>query len=209
MAPGPSLMAPGPGLEDVVDVMFDAFHDYPVMRFVVGAGHSDYDDRLRKLIGFFVFRRVRHGGPLFGIRDGDRVVAAAACTRPVEPETPADVSTCRDAVWRDLGDETRARYDAYAAATKPFFTTEPHHHLNMIGVRHSHMGRGLARPILEAVAGLSLADPGSHGVSLTTELPKNLTLYEHFGYRVVAHTRVSPDLETWGLYRPTNHQTSA
>jgi GNAT superfamily N-acetyltransferase len=202
-------MAPGPSLEDVVDVMYDAFYDYPVMRFVVGAGHRDYDDRLRKLIGFFVFRRVRHGGPLLGIRDGDRVVAAAACTLPVEPETPPDVFARRDALWRDLGDDTRARYDAYAGATKPFFTTEPHHHLNMIGVRHSHMGRGLARPILEAVAGLSQADPRSHGVSLTTELPKNLTLYEHFGHRIVRHARVADELETWGLYRPTDHQTRA
>jgi hypothetical protein len=74
----------------------------------------------------------------------------------------------------------------------------------MIGVRHAEMGRGLARPLLEAVARLSHDDPGSCGVSLTTEVPRNLTLYEHFGYHVVGHARVSPALETWGLYsRPS------
>jgi hypothetical protein len=44
-------------------------------------------------------------------------------------------------------------------------------------------------------------DPTSSGVSLTTERAENVPLYEHFGYRVVGHTRVSAELETWGLFR--------
>jgi hypothetical protein len=74
----------------------------------------------------------------------------------------------------------------------------------MIGVRHAHMGRGLARPLLEEMARRSHEDATSAGVSLTTELPRNLTLYEHFGYRIVGHTRVAPELETWGLFLDKN-----
>jgi hypothetical protein len=40
-------------------------------------------------------------------------------------------------------------------------------------------------------------------VSLTTEVPQNVRLYEHFGYEVVGHARVSPELETWGLFLTT------
>ncbi len=64
------------------------------------------------------------------------------------------------------------------------------------------MGQGLARPLLEAAAAQSDDDPGSSGVSLTTELPRNLTLYQYFGYEIVGHARISSDLETWGLFRP-------
>jgi GNAT superfamily N-acetyltransferase len=187
-------------LDPIVDVLFDAFHDYPVMRYVVGPGHADYDARLRRLIEFFAYRRGRMGAPYLGVFDGDALAAVAAFTLPVEPEIPEDLVARRDVLWRDLGDDVRVRYDTYVNTTKPFAIPAPHHHLNMIAVRHSHQGRGLARPLLDEMARLSREDPDSGGVSLTTELPRNLTLYEHFGYRIVGHARVSPELETWGLY---------
>jgi len=37
-------------------------------------------------------------------------------------------------------------------------------------------------------------------VTLTTETPANLSLYDHFGYQVRGHVRVSPALESWGLF---------
>lgn len=204
------MTIPPSELDDVVAVLCDAFHSYPVMRFIIGPGHeNDYAERLRKLVGFFTFRRMRQGGPLLGVRDGNDLVAAAVMTLPGEGEMPTDVDERGDALWRELGDDARVRQETYMQATGPFVIAEPHHHLNMIGVRHSHMGRGLARPLLDAVAAMSEDDPGSHGVSLTTEVPKNLTLYQHFGYRDVGHVRVAPGLETWGLFRPSRHQTRA
>lgn len=189
--------------------MCDAFHDYPVMRYLIGLGHVDYDDRLRRLVEFFVFRRMRNDAPMLGMEDGNELVAAATMTLPVEPEPPSDVLARRDALWRDLGDAARQRYETYANTTRAFAIAEPHHHLNMIGVRHAHMGRGLARPLLEAVARLAEEDPRSFGVSLTTEAVKNLSLYEHFGYEIVGHARVSPELESWGLFSPIRSRRSA
>jgi GNAT superfamily N-acetyltransferase len=192
-------IVPTDRLDEIVDVLCDAFHDYPVMRYLVGAAHADYDARLRRLIGFFAYRRGRMGAPYLGVSEGNELVAVAAFTLPVEPEIPADVVARRDALWRDLGDDARIRYDTYANTTKAFTIAAPHHHLNMIGVRHAQMGRGFARPLLDEMARRSREDANSAGVSLTTELPRNVTLYEHFGYRVVGHARVAPDLETWGL----------
>jgi GNAT superfamily N-acetyltransferase len=71
----------------------------------------------------------------------------------------------------------------------------------MIAVRRAHAGRGFGRRPLEAVQDLSRGDPGSCGVTLTTESPENVALYAHVGYRVTGHARVSPDLETWGMFR--------
>jgi GNAT superfamily N-acetyltransferase len=190
--------------DDVTSVFFESFRDYPVMRYVVGQRAEDFDDRLRDLIDFFVFRRVVQGGPLLGMVDEDgRVLAAAMMTLPVEPDRAAEVAARRDAMWRCVGDEARIRHEAYSRITKTFAIDPPHHHLNMIGVRPEYAGRGLARPLLEAAAQLAMDDPHSCGVSLTTEVRKNLALYEHFGYGVVGHARVSPELETWGLFLAT------
>jgi hypothetical protein len=38
-------------------------------------------------------------------------------------------------------------------------------------------------------------------VTLTTELPGNVQLYQHCGYEIVGRVDVAPGLETWGMYR--------
>jgi ribosomal protein S18 acetylase RimI-like enzyme len=72
----------------------------------------------------------------------------------------------------------------------------------MIGVRRAYAGTGLGRRLLESVRRLSEEDPQSAGVSLTTENPRNVELYRHFGYEVVGHASVGPGLETWGMFLP-------
>jgi hypothetical protein len=42
---------------------------------------------------------------------------------------------------------------------------------------------------------------GVEGVSLTTEYPANVPLYERVGYTVVGHAVIAPGLETWGFFR--------
>ena len=71
----------------------------------------------------------------------------------------------------------------------------------MIGVRRAQQRLGLGRELLGAVHRLADDDPQSTGVSLTTERAENVPLYEHFGYKVIGHARVSAGFETWGLFR--------
>jgi GNAT superfamily N-acetyltransferase len=108
-----------------------------------------------------------------------------------------------DEAWRALGVDARERYEAYINATKTFRVEVPHHYLNMIGVRHTHAGHGYARPLLEAVRRMSVDDPNSRGVLLTTERAKNVKLYEHFGYVLVGHVEIAPTLESWGMFLDT------
>ena len=188
-------------LEDILDVFCDAFAGYPVMQYVLGPG-GDEAARLRKLIGYFVLRRVRLGGPLYGVRAPDGTLAGVATvTIPVEPETPPDLISERDRLFSEVGLECGQRHEAYAAAAKFFGSLGPHHHLNMLGVRRSWHGHGLSRPLVDAVCDLSAADSSSSGVSLTTETPANVKLYEHFGFEVVGTSRVSDAFQTWGLFR--------
>ncbi len=188
-------------LETVIDVMCDAFRDYPVMRFVLGAVDGPDDLRFRKLIGLFVRARELRGEPMLALYEGDRAVAAATVTLPGKRQPPEAFVELRERVWDELGPEPRARYEAFATSGEAFYPEEPHHHLNMLGVRRSHAGKGLARPLLEAVHALADADPASGGVTLSTEDAKNIALYEHFGYVVRGHVKVGEGLESWVFYR--------
>jgi GNAT superfamily N-acetyltransferase len=190
----------------VVDVLVEAFRDYPVLRFVLGldasGGAAGPDARLRTLIGFFVQARALRGEPLLGVRAADGALGAAAIASYSDgPPAPPELVRVREATFTALGDDVRSRYETYAATAGGFVFEEPHVHLNMIGVRAAHRGERFGRLLLEAVHAHARGRPGCRGVSLTTETAANVPLYEHFGYEVVAHARVAPDLESWGFFR--------
>jgi GNAT superfamily N-acetyltransferase len=188
--------------EDVVAVLCAAFRDYPVMGFILGES-GDYEERLGRLVGLFVAARILRGEPMLGVADpAGGLAAAAILSLPGEqPPLPA-LSERREAVFAALGEDARRRYEDFSAAAGRFPVAAAHHHLNMIGVRPSAQGLGHARRLLEATHALAAADPGSAGVSLTTEVAANVVLYRHFGYEVLGETRVAPGLTTWACYRP-------
>ena len=197
---------------EIVSVVSDAFRDYPVMRYVLGAdapGHgAPYEVRLHRLVQLFVSARAYRDEPLMGVRDAQgALIAAAVMSYAPTADPPPTFIALRESIWAELGADARTRAEAYAEASSFFGELGSHHHLNIIGVRRTHQGLGLGRELLGAVQKLAAADPQSTGVSLTTELPANVKLYEHFGYRVVGHKRVGPGLETWGMFRD-RHSTS-
>jgi GNAT superfamily N-acetyltransferase len=185
----------------VVDVMCDAFRDYPVMRFVIGDAGGDDDRRLRTLIGLFVAARALRDEPLLGLADGRTLCAAATVSFPGVGEEPPEMSALREGVWRDLGHDARARHAACGEVWGTLGVGTPHVHVNMIGVRPAHQGRGLARVLLDHVQRISRETPGANGVTLTTEDPANVPFYQHVGYQIVGHGRIAPALETWAFHR--------
>lgn len=197
------LALPASSADEITDSLCDAFFDYPVMRYVLG-GAPHYQRRLTTLIGFFVANRVARADLMLGIRGqaGD-LIGTALVNLPVRQEPAAWLAQRREEVWKELGEDERRRYEAYGAATAPFDLEAPHHHLGMIGVRRGAHGTGLGRALLEAVHDAAAADPASAGLTLSTEVHRNVGLYEHFGYRVAGHARVAPELETWVMHRIT------
>lgn len=131
-------------VSQAVAVLCDAFHDYPVMQFVLEPVDGDYDRHLHTLVNLFVMARAWRQEPILGIFDADELVAAATLTLPGKRQPPAEFTRLREAVWRELGETSRLRYEAFGEATQAFDIGRPHYHLNMIGVRRSHLGRGLA-----------------------------------------------------------------
>lgn len=187
---------------EVTRVLCEAFYDYPVMRHVLGEHDDDYQQRLSTLVHFFVMARVLRSEELLGIMDGADLAATALVSYPGRRAGPDELAVLRDKVWDELGSESRSRYQAFGAACAPFEIPKPHIHLNMIGVSRAAQSSGLGRLLMDHVHGISSRDPSSEGVTLTTEDPSNVPLYEHFGYRVVGRAHIRPGLETWGFFRP-------
>jgi ribosomal protein S18 acetylase RimI-like enzyme len=191
------------GEDDVpklVDVLCEAFAEYPVMHFVLGSS-EDYPYRLRTLVQFFVMARVLSEERLLGVRDGTDFGAVALVSRPDDPASHPALGRLREETWAQLGVEAHQRYEAFGRAWSTLNVDRPQLHLNMIGVRRRVRGRGLGRLLMDHVHDLSVQDPVSTGVSLTTEDEANVGLYQHMGYAVVGHALVAPGISTWGFFR--------
>ena len=87
----PKVVELGAGsFDEVVDTLCEAFHEYPVMRYVLKDAGPDYDARLALLVGFFTDTRVSRGWPVLGVVAGGRIVAAATLNPPrPEPAPPS------------------------------------------------------------------------------------------------------------------------
>jgi GNAT superfamily N-acetyltransferase len=186
------------GAEPVTAVLAEAFDGYPVMSFGLGDCNPD---RLHRLVNMFVMARVLRGEPLLGVYCGADLAAAALVSYPDAGPSPREFHRLRSAVWRDLGPDAEARYDAFGAATAGFDIEVAHVHLNMVGVRPAFRGRGLGHCLIEEAQRISRDRPGSRGLSLTTEDAANVPYDERLGFVMVGHAWVTPELETWGFFR--------
>ena len=87
----------------------------------------------------------------------------------------------REAMWEIIGAAARARYEVLGDVWERQTFPGLHYYLYMLGVRRSHAGRGLGGRLLKEVHAMSLGDPLSLGVGLSTEDPTNVALYRHCG----------------------------
>jgi GNAT superfamily N-acetyltransferase len=189
---------------EVIDVLADAFHDYPVMRFVLGAEGANDHGRLSRLVELFVMARIFRREPVFGVTVDGRLEGVATMSDPAGSPAPEAFLELREQIWADLGEDCRERYEAFGATCQPLLAEAPHLHLNMIGVRKHRQGMGLSTSLLNAVHDLAATTEGCTGVTLTTENPRNLSFYRRFGYRITGNARVGDGLETWAHFRPVN-----
>ena len=188
-------------ISEVVDVLCEAFYNYPVMKYVLGE-KGDYESRLRKAVKFFVSARALRKEPLFGIYNSDnKLVATAAVTLPGEIHSPPELYKLRDKLWEEIGSEEEARYENYGNKAFSLLPKDPHHHLNMIGVRNAYQGKGLARQLINEVEKLVSEHPFSTGVSLNTEVEANVNFYLHLGYALIGQAEVDKGIQTWGFFK--------
>ncbi len=187
--------------EAALKILCAAFHDYPVMRYVIGEPDTEYDEKLAELIGFFVEARLTRNVPLVGLYDSNDLVGIAVVSPPKEIPMPRELMDCHARVERRLGPEAMTRFDRYDGACEATDPGHIAHYLGMIGVRPDAQGRGIGRQLVDAVKDLAWSDPGSTRITLNTESESNLPFYEKMGFRKGSEADFGP-LRTWSFYWP-------
>lgn len=200
----PPRVEPVPADDDriVVGVLAEAFAEYPALRYLIGPAGDAYRGHLEALLAFFVAARRARREPVLGVRGSDGWAAAALATL-ADAVTPAGaLDAARARTWTLLGADARRRYEALGERWANLAVSEPHVHLNLVGVRASARGRGLGAALVRAVVACSRAHPTSRGVSLSTETEANVAFYRSLGFEVRGQIEVAPGVRSWVMHRP-------
>lgn len=185
---------------EAVEVLAAAFHDYPVMRFVLKDAGPAYEARLRALIGVFCDVRLMCGFPLLGLREGGLLAAVAGINDPAPGPWPPSLQAAWAALSRTLGPPAFDRLERFEAASVRLAPAVPHYFLGIIGVRPDLQGRGLARTLIDELIRMSETHRHSTGICLTTERAENLPVYRRFGFQVIGEADID-ELHTWVMFR--------
>lgn len=186
---------------EVVSVLSAAFHDYPVMRFVLKSTGANYEKDLNALVGFFCEVRLTRDWPVLGIRAEDGSLVAAALVNDVLlnplplPEQPLQ------RLKETIGDDAYQRLVAYELQSSIGEPKVLHHFLGMIGVHPNFQKKGYAAALMNYVKEIASKNSESNGVCLSTEIPSNVPFYERFGYRVISEADVG-ELHSWCMFLP-------
>ena len=190
---------PSARLDEVTQVLSEAFSDYEAMRYLLGGSDQNYSTRLRTMVGYFVGSRVAAGSPILGVDVGrpPQLVAAALVDPPRKPAESA-----LEDLTQSLGLQVAQRIGHFETAVAPLEPEFDFYYLGMIGVATGHRGKGYARLIINQIVETSAKDPESNGVLLTTEREANLTYYASIGFETLGEAITGDGgLRSWTMFR--------
>lgn len=129
----------------------------------------------------------------------DGKVAGVSLTYPPQapPPSPEALEKLGEELIRIGGPVVVARYQEMSSVFPP--PTEPHIHPSQIGVDTLLQGQGHGSTLLDDI--VREADERGIGAYLNTFNLKNLSLYERFGFQIIAQKEVI-GVQAWGMWRP-------
>lgn len=162
-----------------------AFEHYPWTRYVIP--EERYHKRLHDLQLLYLEYAHR-----YGIVTVAENIAGAAALLP--PDTPEPAPEMIDQIVRLHGDRIDRLSQTPPVADQPVSAWR----LETLGVHPDHQGRGIASALLRFALD-EVSRRGGESVALDTSDPRNVRLYERFGFETIAHTDSSNGPPVWNM----------
>lgn len=180
----------------VCEVLADAFHDDPVMRWMIDA--PEVFATLFRYEAEALYMRHRQ---IFLAAD-DR--GAAMWLPPGVTTKPAWHWRYLQAVWALLrrgGLQSVARTNSWDEVFAGSHPDEPHYYLHSLGVARSGQGQGIGSALL--AAGLEQCDRQAMPAYLESSNERNNILYQRFGFEIVNEINLpNGGPPVWTMWRP-------
>lgn len=184
------------------EVLASAFYNYKTIRKFINDNTSNYESKFKCLIEYLCEITFLYDGLVLVVIDNDEVVAAALVEMPGEKTTPEQRHDMDTLLRNKIGDRAFQKLNDYEVLTDRYRPDCPHYYIDTIGVLPNRQGKGYARFLLEKINETVGEDRTCNTTCLFTELPKNVTFYEHLGYRIFAEADFDSQ-HTWCMISKT------
>jgi len=193
--------------EEAVEVLALAFEHDPAIQYLFSgvSQQSAFHYQLRELFRFTCAVHFDLECPLLGYVVDTELVGVACVGEPVDKPLSDPLIKMYERLKSVIGPEATCRLEAHGQLTDRYRPEQPNYYLIVIGVHPDAHGKGYGHILLDAVHALSEAHPVSTGVVLDTANEKIVSLYEHFGYAVIAKANLEY-LDFWFMFRPNGVQ---
>lgn len=186
-------------LDAIAEMFATAFETDPGMRYIAGGEGATLH---KNLFVYFQATLPIYANPLWMLRENGRYVGGAVVSKS---NVKMDWTLGVRAMWQvfrkaEFGIMNRAMN--YGKRLEPFQPTDVHLTLEYLAVHPDAQGRGYGRQLLDHVAKIAQETPEVSGIWLDSPNPKNVTMYEHFGYEATNDVTISGDVGTTVMFRP-------
>jgi GNAT superfamily N-acetyltransferase len=198
------VQLPEDRLEEALDALVDAFVNPPnnLTEYIFARPDGDCAPGLRALFRHFLDTSILLGWPLAGVELDGELVGVLIGSGIGKPEWPAALHESRERMIAAMTPTEFRRCEEYVQGVKPYYPTEPHYGVIVLGVRPAFQGQGIAQALLAWVAAVSADDPRSTGVYLDTPEPFLEAFYRRRGYQTLTKVEVAPGVPLWCMFQP-------
>ena len=191
-------------LEEATEVLSGAFEDDPLINYFLYGHTDDFPEKLSGLFRYQCLMYLEMDLPVFGTVQNSRITGIACLSIPGKRERPDTLVKADKEFEKSMGPDSFDRIKRYMNLSKKHTPESPHHYLAALGVDPDFQGQGYARLLLDRVSEISEKHGTSTGVFLETAKSKNVEMYKHFGYNLLATEKFDGVIDLWYMFRPVN-----
>ena len=185
--------------DDIVELLFNAFENYPLMQFFFG---NAYQNSARNYWKYVCDIASIIDAILLGAFTEGKLQGFALVLPPKQPQEDCEsvITYLKEQLTTVIGEEIVMRIDEYVNFQDANKRSQPHFYLDLISVHPRSQGKGLGKALLSQVHVMSEQHRHSCGVGLETQTEQNVAYYERFGYRIYRTTELD-GVKTWFMFR--------
>jgi hypothetical protein len=189
-------------LDEATEVLTRAFEDDPIINYFLSGSEKDYPERSRKIFEYQCLLYIEMDLPVFGTVQNSHLTGVACLAVPEKKERPDSLLEADKEFEKSMGPEFLGRIKRYMNLSKKYSPEGLHHYLAGLGVHPDFQELGFGRLLLDEIYKIAATHQSSTGIYLETATLKNVEMYKHFGYNLLAMEKLDGIVDVWYMFRP-------
>ena len=189
-------------LEVATDVLARAFEGDPLIRYFLSGHEKDYLEGVRRIFEYQCLMYIEMELPIFGTVKNHQITGIACLSVPEKKDRPDSLIEADRQFEEFMGPDSFDRIKRYMKLNNKNTPRKSHHYLAALGVHPNFQGQGFGRLLLDRVSEMALDHGVSTGVFLETAKTKNVEMYNHFGYNLLATEKLDGIVKLSYMFKP-------